>query len=231
MSVIDYYLAPQSPWTYLGHDRFMRIADAVGATVKVMPVDLGGKVFPASGGLPLGQRAPQRQAYRLVELARFRDALQLPLNIKPRWFPVPGDRAARLIIAVDQAAGNAAAMRFTSAVLAAVWAQERNIDDAETMAELLAATGLPASMAEDARAPEVQSLYERYTQQAIDAGVFGAPSYVVDGEIFWGQDRLDFVQRRLARQAATDRTSRGPAGQEAGSPPPQLSGRMFDDNF
>ena len=200
-STVDYYLAPQSPWTYLGHDRFMRIAEAAGASVNVMPVDLGGKIFPVSGGLPLGQRAPQRQAYRLLELALFRDALQMPLNIKPRYFPVPGVQAARLIIAVDQGAGSAAAMRMASAVLAAVWAQERNIDDAETLAALLAESGLPASHADAAKAPEIQALYERYTQQAIDAGVFGAPSYVIDGEIFWGQDRLDFVQRRLQQPA------------------------------
>src|SRR5688572_18259558 len=162
-AVIDYYMAPQSPWTYLGHQRFTRIAEAAGATVRLMPVDLG-KVFPVSGGLPLGQRAPQRQAYRLVELARFRDALQLPLNIKPRYFPVPGDQAARLIIAVGQSAGSAAAMRFAGAVLAAVWAQERNIDDAATLAELLVESGLPASHAQAATAAEVQTLYERYTQ-------------------------------------------------------------------
>ena len=196
-TAIDYYLAPQSPWTYLGHERFARMADAASATVNVMPVDLGGKIFPVSGGLPLGQRAPQRQAYRLVELARFRDALQMPLNIKPRHFPVPGDQAARMIIAVDQAAGSAAAMRFAGAVLAAVWAQERNIDDHVTLAQLLVENALPASLADAAKAAEVQVLYESYTQRAIDHGVFGSPSYVIDGEIFWGQDRLDFVERKL----------------------------------
>ena len=196
-TAIDYYLAPQSPWTYLGHERFARMADAASATVNVMPVDLGGKIFPVSGGLPLGQRAPQRQAYRLVELARFRDALQMPLNIKPRHFPVPGDQAARMIIAVDQAAGSAAAMRFAGAVLAAVWAQERNIDDHDTLVQLLVENALPASIADAAKAAEVQVLYESYTQRAIDHGVFGSPSYVIDGEIFWGQDRLDFVERKL----------------------------------
>ena len=196
-TAIDYYLAPQSPWTYLGHERFARMADAASATVNVMPVDLGGKIFPVSGGLPLGQRAPQRQAYRLVELARFRDALQMPLNIKPRHFPVPGDQAARMIIAVDQAAGSAAAMRFAGAVLAAVWAQERNIDDHVTLVQLLVENALPASIADAAKAAEVQVLYESYTQRAIDHGVFGSPSYVIDGEIFWGQDRLDFVERKL----------------------------------
>jgi 2-hydroxychromene-2-carboxylate isomerase len=200
-TTVDYYLAPQSPWTYLGHDRFARIAAAAGATVRVLPIDLGGKVFPVSGGLPLGQRAPQRQAYRLLELARFRDALGLPLNLKPRYFPVPGDDAARLIVAVGQGDGAAAAMRLAGAVLAAVWAQERNIADASTLAELLAECGLPAERLEGSRTPEVQAQYERNTQQAIDAGIFGSPSYVIDGEIFWGQDRLDFVERRLAQRA------------------------------
>ena len=194
---IYYYLAPQSPWTYLGHERFVRLAAAAGATVRVLPVDLGGKIFPVSGGLPLSQRPPQRQAYRLVELARWRDFLQLPLNIKPRHFPVPGDDAARLIIAVDEADGGAAAMKLAGAVLAAVWAQERDIANSATRAELLAECGLSAQRAADAQSAAVQAVYERNTQQAIDAGVFGAPSYVVDGELYWGQDRLDFLQRRL----------------------------------
>lgn len=196
---IDYYLAPQSPWTYLGHERFLRIAAAAGASVRLLPVDLGGKIFPVSGGLPLGQRAPQRQAYRLVELARFRDSLGLPLNVKPRHFPVPADDAARLIIAVDQADGTAAALRLAGAVLTAVWAQERDIASAATRAELLAECGLPAQRATEALAPGVQAAYEGHTQQAIDAGVFGSPSYVLAGEIFWGQDRLELLQWRLAQ--------------------------------
>ena len=197
-TTIHYFFAPQSPWTYLGHERFVRIAADAGAEVKVRPMDLGGKVFPVSGGLPLGQRAPQRQAYRLVELARFREHLGVPLNLKPKCFPVAGDDAARLIIAVDNADGSAAALRLTGAVLAAVWVQERDIASAATRAELLAECGLPAQRAEEALAPEVQATYAQYTQQAIEAGVFGSPSYVVAGEIFWGQDRLDFLQRRLA---------------------------------
>jgi len=194
---IDYYLAPQSPWAYLGHARLARMAADAGAVIRVLPIDLGGQVFPVSGGLPLGQRAPQRQAYRLVELARWRDHLQLPLTVKPKYFPVAGDDSAHLIIAVQQADGDAAAMQLAGAVLKAVWAQERNVADAATRLELLAECGLPAQRAQDAQAPQVQTIYQRYTQQAIEAAVFGAPSYVIDGEVFWGQDRLDFVQRRL----------------------------------
>ncbi len=193
---IDYYFAPQSPWTYLGHARLVQMAATAGATVRVLPADFG-KVFAVSGGLPLGQRPPQRQAYRLVELARWRDHLGLPLNVKPRFFPVPGDDAARLIVAVGLADGAAAALDITGRVLAAVWAQERDINSAETRLHLLSEAGLSPQRADEALSPEVQAAYENNTQQAIEAQVFGAPSYVVNGEIFWGQDRLDLLQRRL----------------------------------
>ena len=195
---VDYYFAPQSPWAYLGHQRLADIACRAGATVRVMPIDLGGKVFPISGGLPLGQRAPQRQAYRLLELERFSHHLGAPLNLKPKFFPVGGDDAARLIIAADLACGSDAAMKVTGAVLAACWAQERNIADEKVLAELLAEQGVPAAVLEQSHSQAAQERYEAYTQQAIGAGVFGAPSYVIDGEIFWGQDRLDFVERALA---------------------------------
>jgi 2-hydroxychromene-2-carboxylate isomerase len=198
--MVDYYFAPNSPWTYLGHGRLVEIAKAAGATVRVLPVDLGGKVFPISGGLPLAKRAPQRQAYRLMELKRFSKYLNAPLTVQPKYFPVNGDDAARLIIAVDLHDGVDAAMRISGAILAAVWAQERNIADAKVLAELLAEQQLNPQRLEQSYSQTVQERYEANTQQAIDAGVFGAPSYVIEGEIFWGQDRLDFVERKLRVQ-------------------------------
>ena len=194
---VDYYFTPQSPWVYLGHERFAQITRAAGATVRLLPIDLGGKVFPISGGLPLGQRAPQRQAYRLVELRRCADFLGLPLHVKPKFFPVPGDDAARLIIAVDLHDGVDAAMKISGAVFSACWAQERHIADEKVLAELLAECGLDAARLEQSHSQAVQERYEANTAQAIEAGVFGAPSYAIDGELFWGQDRLDFVERRL----------------------------------
>ena len=193
---VDYYFAPQSPWTYLGHQRFADMARAAKATVRVLPVDLG-RIFPISGGLPLGQRAPQRQAYRLVDLQRFSDHLKVPLNLHPRFFPVSADDAARLITAVDLNDGTDAAMTLTGAVLRAVWAEERNIADPQVLAQLLAECGMPGARLEAARSPAVEARYQAHTQEAIAAGVFGAPTYVMAGELFWGQDRLDFVQRRL----------------------------------
>ena len=195
-TTIDYYFAPQSPWTYFGHDRFTAIAKAANAKVNLRPADYG-QIFPISGGLPLPKRAPQRQAYRLVELARFRDALNLPMYIQPKFFPVASDDAARLIIAVDLNDGVDAAMRISGAVFKAVWEQEMDIANPETLALLLAQCGLGANRLELSRSTPVQDKFQANTQAAIAANVFGAPSYVVHGEIFWGQDRLEFLQKRL----------------------------------
>jgi 2-hydroxychromene-2-carboxylate isomerase len=152
---VQYYFAPHSPWTYLGHLRFWDIARKAGAVVEVLPVDLGGKVFPLTGGLPLGKRAPQRQAYRLVELKRFSEHLHAPLNLQPKYFPVAPDDAAKLIIAVDLHDGTDAAMHIADAVLRAVWVEERNIADEATLATLLAERELPARRLEDAHSQVV----------------------------------------------------------------------------
>lgn len=195
-NTIDYYFAPQSPWTYLGHARLLAIAEAAKATVRVLPADFG-QIFAQSGGLPLPKRAPQRQAYRLLELARFRDALALPLNVQPKYFPVAADPSARLIIAADLQNGPQASLRLSGAVFAAVWAQERDIASAATLAELLEECGLPTELLAHSHSSAVQDQYDANTRAAIDAGVFGAPSYCVAGEIFWGQDRLEFLERQL----------------------------------
>lgn len=192
---IDYYFATPSPWTYLGHPRFAQIVDVNAVKVNFLPMDLG-QVFPASGGLPLGQRAPQRQAYRLLELRRFSEHLDMPMHIQPAFFPVASEAATRLILAAHNSRGQGAAMQLCGAVFAAVWAQQRNIADAAVLADLLAECGLPAEILAQSQAPQVLAQYAASTQRAIDAGVFGAPSFVVGGEMFWGQDRLDFVERK-----------------------------------
>ncbi|MGB3068952.1 MAG: 2-hydroxychromene-2-carboxylate isomerase [Ottowia sp.] len=191
-----YYFAPQSPWTYLGHARLAALLRQSRREVSVLPADLG-KVFPVSGGLPLPKRAPQRQAYRLVELKRFAEHLGVPLNVQPRYFPVDGNPAALLITAVQQRDGTDAAMTLAGAILAACWAQERDIANEGTLLELLAECDLPDERLAQSREADTQARYDAHTQAAIDAGIFGAPTYIVDGEMFWGQDRLDFVARKL----------------------------------
>ena len=195
---VDYYFSPMSPWTYMGHARFADMAQRHGAAINVKPTDFG-KVFPVSGGVPVAKRAPQRQAYRLVELKRFRDHLRLPLNLQPKFFPAPADLAANFIIAAGRAGGSDAAMRLAAAMLRACWAEERNISDAETLNVICREQGMDAgSLAAAAQSEAVKAEYDSNTQEAIARNVFGAPSYVIDGEIFWGQDRLEFVERALA---------------------------------
>lgn len=196
--VVDYFFAPQSPWTYLGHARFVSIAKAAGATVRVRPIDLG-RVFPVSGGVQLKDRPKQRQAYRIMELNRFRDHLGVPLNIHPKYFPVDPTQAAKLIIAVDQSHGTEAALNFAGIVMSGVWANELDISDSAVLSGMLHKADLPASCATLSQSESIQALYDQYTAAAIDLGVFGAPTYVINDELFWGQDRLDFVQRALEK--------------------------------
>ena len=195
---IDYYFATVSPYAYLGHDRFVAIAQKHGAAIAVKPINLG-EVFPVSGGLPLSKRAPQRQAYRLVELQRWARYLGKPMHIQPKFFPVNGDLAACWILAASES-GSAQALALAGAVGRAIWEQERNIADAATMEAIAQECGLPvAALGARAQAPEIAEKYASLTQEAIARGVFGAPTYVVAGELFWGQDRLDFLDRKMAK--------------------------------
>jgi 2-hydroxychromene-2-carboxylate isomerase len=196
MKSVHYFFTPVSPWTYMGHARFVQMAEQHGARILLRPVDLG-RVFPVSGGLPLAKRAAQRQTYRLKELARWREFRGVPLNIHPKFFPAPADDAARLIIAADLALGTAAGLKLAEAIMRAVWAEERNIGDAQTRVAIVAEQGLDAA-ALAAVADQAATAFDAYTEEAIAAQVFGAPWYLVEGEPFWGQDRLEFVERALA---------------------------------
>ncbi|MCC7115214.1 MAG: 2-hydroxychromene-2-carboxylate isomerase [Burkholderiales bacterium] len=196
--IVDYYLAPVSPWSYLGHDRFVALLQANAATARVLPVDLS-RIFPVSGGLPLPKRAPQRQAYRLVELARWSDWLRIPLNAQPKFVASGGDLASRWILAAGERA-SANALALAGAVLRARWAEERDIADPVTLDRIARSCGLDAgAIATRADSPEIAAAYDAATQSAIDALVFGVPWYVYRGEPFWGQDRLDFLGRALSK--------------------------------
>jgi 2-hydroxychromene-2-carboxylate isomerase len=195
---VDYYFTPVSPYTYLGHDRFVAIAGRHSVSINVKPVDFG-KVFSVSGGLPLKQRAPQRQAYRLAELERWPKFLGMTLNKQPRYFPVSGDLASKWIIAASNRS-TADALKLSCAFLRAVWAEDRNIADAGTLATLAEEQALdPTGLAASADSPEITSRYEALTQEAIERQVFGAPTYIYRDEMFWGQDRLDFLDREMAK--------------------------------
>lgn len=195
---IDYYFSISSPWSYFGHQRFLAIATKYGAKILPRVVDLA-KVFPVSGGLPLPKRAPQRQAYRMFELKRWQKHLGLTLNPTPKFFPVCADPSALITIAALEKHGADTALRLAGALMRAAWVEEKDLAAVATLKATIAAQGLDAdALYARSLEPAIQAIYERDTQDAIDKQVFGAPWYVYNGEPYWGQDRLDFVERALA---------------------------------
>ena len=197
--IVDYFMTPVSPFTYLGHARFREICAKHQAKINLRVMDLG-KVFPASGGLPLKDRPPQRRGYRMMDLKRWRDFLGVPLNPEPKHFPVPAEPAATLILAVLERHGTSAALDVAGDCGRAVWAEERNIGEVSVLAEIAGARQLDAAqLLEHARSAEVAARYIQHSQEAIARNVFGAPTYIYRDELFWGQDRLEFLDRALAR--------------------------------
>jgi 2-hydroxychromene-2-carboxylate isomerase len=194
---ITYFLTPVSPWAYLGHARLVALAKAKDAQVDIKPIDLG-KVFSVSGGLPLSKRAPQRQAHRLTELARWAAHLNLPLITQPKSFPVPPEQASKLIIAARTTLGAEHALVLAGALMHALWAEDKNIADDATLVQIADLCGFDGRMLlKSAETAGVQEQLDKNTDEAIAANVFGSPWYIVDGEGYWGQDRLDFVERAL----------------------------------
>jgi 2-hydroxychromene-2-carboxylate isomerase len=193
---IDYYFSLNSPFTYLGHQRFAEMAERHGLAVRPHPVDFAGTIFPATGGVPVGKRSPQRQSYRLVELERWRKLLDVPLNISPAFWPADEVLAAHMVLAARESGGGD--MRFAGALMRAVWAEERNIADGDTLLAIAGECDLDGeSLITAAGATEIADLRASESEQAIDRGVFGAPTYIYKEQLFWGQDRLDLLERAI----------------------------------
>ncbi|MEO3430796.1 2-hydroxychromene-2-carboxylate isomerase [Pelagibius sp. CAU 1746] len=194
--VIDYYMTLISPWTYLGSQRLAEIAARHGAEIRVTPVNFG-EVFPRTGGLPLAKRAPERQAYRMMELKRWRKHLGIPIKLEPKSFPTNDRLASCMVLAAGETGGRP--LELAQAFGKAVWEQERDIADENVCKTVAEETGHDGgALLAKAKEEATQQRYDRQTEDAIARGVFGAPTYVYKDEIFWGQDRLDFLDRALS---------------------------------
>ena len=193
---INYFYSHVSPWTYLGHQRFLDMAKKHGAGIDFVPLTLA-KVFPVSGGLPLGKRAPQRQAYRMWELRRWPTVLGIKINIEPKYFPVDDGPSAKIALLIQRDGGDIS--KLSLAFMSAVWQEERNITDRGTLIEITNDYSFDGeALYEESLGEEANKLLEINCTRANEAEVFGAPTYVVDGEPFWGQDRLDLLERVLS---------------------------------
>lgn len=188
---VDYYFSVASPWAFLGHAPFLEIAARHQLNVNYKPVLLG-PIFDQTGGLPLPRRHPVRQHYRLVEMRRWRDKRGVKLNLKPAHVPFDPSQADRMAIAIVMSGHNPAG--YLTRALAGIWQEEKNLADPAVVASCADAAGLNgAALIDIAQATATEAIYLLNRENAVAAGVFGSPSYVVDGEVFWGQDRLDLL--------------------------------------
>ena len=192
---IDYYFSLSSPWAYIGHKVFRDLVETQGLEVNHKPVVLV-DLFSETGGLPLIKRHPVRQRYRMVELQRWRDKRGLSFHLQPKFSPFNARLADGVVIAAIEAGHDPDP--FLRRAFPAVWENELNLADPDTVAKIADSVGLPGHrLVERSPSEAISAAYEKNRQDAITADVFGSPVYVLDGEVFWGQDRLELLADAL----------------------------------
>jgi 2-hydroxychromene-2-carboxylate isomerase len=188
------YFSLLSPWAYIGHGLLQGLVAKHGLNVDYRPVALS-QVFPESGGLPLPKRHPSRQKYRILELQRWREKRGLDFHLQPQYWPfdpAPGDR---LVCAMQLGGADPAA--FIGAAFSGIFEGQRNLADKGELAAILEEAGYAPDWLERGDSGEAEIQYQINMADALQAGVFGSPSYVLDGEVFWGQDRLELLDDAL----------------------------------
>lgn len=188
---VTYYCALISPYTYLGQPRVMELAQRPGVEIVYKPMEIL-KVFGAIGTQPPAKRHDSLKAYRLTELKRWSTHYDMPLNLQPKHFPVPTDLAGALVIAARDRGADVGPL--VMGILKGVWADDADITDAATLERIAGEAGLDgAALVAEAGTPEAQAKFAASTDEALADGVFGSPSFLLDGELFWGQDRIDML--------------------------------------
>ncbi|MEO8248549.1 MAG: DsbA family protein [Burkholderiales bacterium] len=190
---IVYFHSLSSPWAYLGGPRFHALVKKHDLNVVLRPTT----IVSENGGIPLRSRPDARLTYHELELDRWRKHLGMPLVLRPKHYPSDPQFSARMVMASDWLGLDA--LTLSHALLHALWSQEHDVRIPEVRKSVADGLGLDgARLLEMAETPEIVDRWEKSHEEAIDAGVFGTPTYVLDGERFWGQDRLEFLDRRLA---------------------------------
>ena len=192
---IDYYYIGISPFSYLGHQAIQDVAARHGATLNIKPFNLFG-VWEVSGAVPPAQRPPVRQRYRFLELQRSAEMRGVPITLKPAHFPADVTLADSVTIAMIEKGMDP--LSYMDNVYRAVWVNDKDIADENVVSECITSSGARIDDLIDlAKSDAIAAIRAQNTQDAIDADAIGAPAYVVDGEVFWGQDRIEYVDRML----------------------------------
>lgn len=192
---IEYYFWINSDWAYFGNPRLADIAEKYGLAIDYYPIDFT-TVFDRTGGLKLPLRAKERQDYRLLEMVRYRDILGMPINLKPKYPATNAQLPSFFVIAAQKLGLPLHAL--VHQIMIARWVEDRNIEDIAILTDISDSLALPTGeIAALSSAGEISKTYFRYTEEAIGKGVFGAPFYFFEGEGFWGQDRLELLDRKI----------------------------------
>jgi 2-hydroxychromene-2-carboxylate isomerase len=192
---VDYYFSFQSPWAYVGHQAFRNLVSTYDLKVNHKPVVLV-DLFSETGGLPLMKRHPVRQRYRMVELQRWRDKRGLKFHLQPANWPFNARLADGVVIAAIELGLDPD--RYLARSFAAVWEDQLSLADRATVAKLADESGLPGKeLVERSEQEAISAAYEQNRQDALANDVFGSPAYVLDREVFWGQDRIDLLEDAL----------------------------------
>jgi 2-hydroxychromene-2-carboxylate isomerase len=201
---VSCFYSLSSPWAYFAGPRLYEIIRRHQARLVLKPFDFQ-EIVPRTGGIPLRTRPEPRRTYHALELDRWRKHLDMPLNLVPKHYPQDGNPAGWnkppgwMVIAAQERGLDA--QRLSHALLRALWAEERDTADPAVRIAVANENQLPGKdLQKEELSPKVQDLYRCYSEEAERAGVFGAPTFVLNGERFWGQDRLEFLDRALGAQ-------------------------------
>ena len=193
MPSVDFYFDYSSPFAYLGSARIEGVAADAGAELTWRPFLLGG-LFKLQGGpmVPLLEFSEHKRAYVMRDLGRFARHFDIPFKW-PSRFPMQTVAALRITLLLDEPSP------FIHRVFRAYWGEDQDISNPVVLRRLCEELGLPGDLVDRTSDPAVKQMLIETTQAANDAGVFGAPTSIVDGQLYWGQDRLNFVALALKR--------------------------------
>jgi|TARA_A100001015_G_scaffold171240_1_gene190289 2-hydroxychromene-2-carboxylate isomerase len=195
---VEYYYSIASPFSYLALERFLSLVKKYNLEIEEKPLDLVGKIFSNTGGLPVPKRHPSRQKYRLIEIDRIAKKFNVKINKQPKFFP-PSDPhlPAKFVIAACKKGDK---LRFGKTCLEYIWSLEKDISDYKILEEICEKLKLNFEEIKNlALSDEIDLKYKKNSKDAIDQNVFGAPSYVFENEIFWGQDRLEYLEDAIKK--------------------------------
>jgi 2-hydroxychromene-2-carboxylate isomerase len=190
----DFYFDFGSLASYLAHTQLPKICAETGASVTMLPMLLGG-VFQATGNAsPMSVPAKGRYVY--TDMKRFADGYGVPLNMNPH-FPIITTTLMRGATAL-QMRGDAQLQAYMDTIYQAIWVDAQNLNEPSVVGAVLAKAGFdPAAMVAMANEQATKDQLKSVTMRAVERGVFGAPTFFVGEQMFWGQDRIEFVKAAL----------------------------------